>query len=320
MLNHFDIMDLRLFLQIAEANSLRRGADLACLSAPAASARIANLEARTATKLLVRSSKGVTLTLAGQAFFHHAKLILSHVENLKADIEAYANSVRGHLRIAANPMAVTEFLPRLLQRYIAAHADVQLDLREMFSSDIVRWVTAGNSDIGIVLGNVRTEALEVLSCWDSRLCLVTALDHPLAGSARVSFAEALQFEFVDFPEGSPPYGPLHQAADELGTRVRTRVRAVTFESFCRLVEAGIGIGVSPEHPAHRAARSMSIAVIPIEDDRASLTGSLCARRFKALPAFARDFVTLLISDSQESAPAIVGGLAGITCSPIDELE
>lgn len=301
-MDHFDMTDFRLFIQIAESNSLRKGADLACMSAPAASARISNLEARTATKLLVRSSKGVTLTLAGQAFFHHAKLILSQVESLKGDIEAYANSIKGHLRIAANPLVIMEFLPRLLRGYIAAHPDVRLDLRELFSSEIVRWVTAGNSDIGIILGNIRTEALEVLSCWETKLCFISALDHPLAGLTKVSFAEAFQYEFVDFPEDTPPYRPVHQAADGLGMRVRVRVRAVSYASFCRLVEAGIGIGICPEPSVRRAAQSMSIAVIPIDDENATVTASLCARRFKALPSFARDFVTLLMNDWHETSP------------------
>ena len=301
MLNHFDMTDFRLFIQIAESNSLRKGADLACMSAPAASARISNLEARTATKLLVRSSKGVTLTLAGQAFFHHAKLILGQVETLKGDIEAYANSIKGHLRIAANPLVIMEFLPRLLRGYIATHPDVRLDLRELFSSEIVRWVTAGNSDIGIILGNIRTETLEVLSCWETKLCFISALDHPLAGLTKVSFAEAFQYEFVDFPEDTPPYRPVHQAADELGMRVRVRVRAVSYASFCRLVEAGIGIGICPEPSVRRAAQSMSIAVIPIDDENATVTASLCARRFKALPSFARDFVTLLMNDWHETS-------------------
>ena len=300
-MNHFDMTDFRLFIQIAESNSLRKGADLACMSAPAASARISNLEARTATKLLVRSSKGVTLTLAGQAFFHHAKLILSQVETLKGDIEAYANSIKGHLRIAANPLVIMEFLPRLLRGYIATHPDVRLDLRELFSSEIVRWVTAGNSDIGIILGNIRTETLEVLSCWETKLCFISALDHPLAGLTKVSFAEAFQYEFVDFPEDTPPYRPVHQAADGLGMRVRVRVRAVSYASFCRLVEAGIGIGICPEPSVRRAAQSMSIAVIPIDDENATVTASLCARRFKALPSFARDFVTLLMNDWHETS-------------------
>ena len=294
--------DFRLFIQIAESNSLRKGADLAFLSAPAASARIANLEARTSTKLLVRSSKGVTLTLAGQAFFHHAKLILGQVETLKSDIEAYANSIKGHLRIAANPMVIMEFLPKLLRGYLTTHPDVRLDLRELFSSEIVRWVTAGNSDIGITLGNVRTETLEVLSCWETRLCFMTALDHPLAGLAKVSFAEALRYEFVDFPEDSPLSRSLHQAAAGVNLQVRTRVRVVSHAANCRLVEAGIGIGIGPEPSVRRAAQSMSIAVIPIDDENATVTASLCARRFKALPSFARDFVALLINDWHETSP------------------
>jgi len=300
-LNHFDMTDFRLFIQIAESNSLRKGADLVFLSAPAASARIANLEARTGIKLLVRSNKGVTLTVGGQAFLHHAKLILGQVGTLKDDLEAYTNSIKGHLRIAANPMAIMEFLPKLLQEYIATHPDVHLDLCELFSSEIVGWVTGGNSDIGIVLGNVRTEALEVLSYWETGLFLITALDHPLAGSAKVSFAEALQYEFVDYPEGSPVYRPIHQAADTLGVPVRTRVRAVSHESLCRLVEAGIGIGISAGPSGQRAAKSMAIAVIPIDDENANLTQSLCARRFKALPSFARDFVTLLMNGWPETA-------------------
>jgi hypothetical protein len=47
---------------------------------------------------------------------------------------------------------------------------------------------------------------------------------------------------------------------------------------------------------------MAIAVIPLVDEIATLSGSLCARRFKALPSFARDFVTLLINDSHETSP------------------
>ena len=300
-MNHFDMTDFRLFIQIAESNSLRKGADLAFLSAPAASARISNLEARTATKLLVRSSKGVTLTLAGQAFFHHAKLILSQVESLKGDIEAYANSIKGHLRIAANPLVIMEFLPRLLRGYIATHPDVRLDLRELFSSEIVRWVTAGNSDIGIILGNIRTETLEVLSCWETKLCFISALDHPLAGLTKVSFAEAFQYEFVEYSEGSPLSRLLHEAADALSVQVRTRVRVVSYSAICRLVEAGIGIGIGPEPSVRRAAQSMSIAVIPIDDENATVTASLCARRFKALPSFARDFVTLLMNDWHETS-------------------
>jgi len=93
---------------------------------------------------------------------------------------------------------------------------------------------------------------------------------------KVSFAEALQFEFADFPEGSPVYRRFTRQR-WTGTPVRTRVRATSHASFCAWVEAGIGIGVGPEPSVRRAAKSMSKSPLSrSDDDNALLTGSLFA--------------------------------------------
>ena len=68
MAMHFDLVDLRLMVHIADANSMTRGAELSFISLPAASTRIKNLEESIGTKLLYRTSQGVTLTPPGQAF------------------------------------------------------------------------------------------------------------------------------------------------------------------------------------------------------------------------------------------------------------
>ena len=65
MLTHFDFADLRLFIRIAEENSLTRGAERVHMSLPAASTRIKNLEEALGAKLLYRASNGVTLTPPG---------------------------------------------------------------------------------------------------------------------------------------------------------------------------------------------------------------------------------------------------------------
>jgi len=58
----FDLVDLRLMVRIAEADSLTKGAEAAHMSAPAASTRIKNLEESLGVQLLHRSSQGVTIT------------------------------------------------------------------------------------------------------------------------------------------------------------------------------------------------------------------------------------------------------------------
>ena len=62
MAAHFDLPDIKLFVNIAEANSLTRGAERSHMSLPAASIRIKNLEEGLGVKLLYRTSQGVTLT------------------------------------------------------------------------------------------------------------------------------------------------------------------------------------------------------------------------------------------------------------------
>jgi len=69
---HFDLIDLRLFVNISEQNSLTGGAERSHMSLPAASARIKNLEDSFGTRLLHRTGQGVTLTPPGQALLHHA--------------------------------------------------------------------------------------------------------------------------------------------------------------------------------------------------------------------------------------------------------
>ena len=152
---HFDLTDLRLLVHVAEANSLTRGAERSHLSLPAASTRIKNLEESVGAKLLYRTSQGVTLTPPGQAFVHHARLVLGQIEHLRGDMQEYARGIKGHLRVFANTTALGEFLPPVLRAYLLSHPDVNIDLRERLSHDIVRAVSEGQTDIGIVAGTVR---------------------------------------------------------------------------------------------------------------------------------------------------------------------
>src|SRR3990172_5857823 len=158
----FEVTEIRLFVNIAETNSLTGGAERSHMSLPAASTRIKHIEDRLGTKLLYRSSHGVTISPAGQAFLHHGRLMLSQLENLRCDLQEYARGVKGHVRINANTTSITEFLPAILKRYLVTHPDINIDLRERLSHEIVHAVNHGSTDIGIIAGNVHTGSLEIL--------------------------------------------------------------------------------------------------------------------------------------------------------------
>ena len=300
---HFDLVDLRLMVRVAEANSLTRGAEASHISLPAASTRIKNLEESLGLKLLYRTSQGVTLTPPGQAFVQHARTVLGQLEHLSADLQEYAKGIKGHLRVYANTTALGEFLPPVLRSYLLAHPDVNIDLRERLSHDIVRAVSEGQTDIGIVAGLVRTENLETLPYRRDRLVLVVPKDQALAGRQEVAFAETLDCDHVGLQESSAIHAFLRQVCDQLHQPLRLRIQVGNFEAACRMVEANVGVAILPESAARRHAQTMAIAIVPLSDPWAVREMKICVRSFEALPAFARELVDLLVGDARAAARA-----------------
>ncbi|EJN07626.1 LysR substrate-binding domain-containing protein [Herbaspirillum sp. YR522] len=290
---HFDITDLRLLAAIAETNNLTRGAQRCHLSPAAASVRIKNIEQSIGAKLLLRSSQGVTLTAPGQAYVHHARLVMAQLEHLRHDISEYGRGIKGHLRLAASVTAIAEYLPAVMGRFLSSHPDVSIDLRERPSPDVVRAVSEGRADLGIIAGPVRTESLEVRPYRSDRLALVVPHGHALADSQAVHFAQTLAYDYVCLPEGTGLYAFVMQQVRELNAEINMRVQIGNFDACCRMIAENVGIGILPLSAATRLSQQAAVRIVPLADDWALRELSLCARSFDLLPGFARDLVAVL---------------------------
>jgi DNA-binding transcriptional LysR family regulator len=301
MANHFDLTDLQLIVNIGDASSLTRGAEKSHLSLPAASNRVKNLEDHFGTRLFHRNSQGVTLTASGEAFLRHARLVLRQIDHLRGDIHEYARGIKGQIRMVANTTAMTEFMPAVLSRYLSSHPDVTVELRERLSYLVVKAVSEGSADIGIVAGRPAASDLEYLPYREDRLVLVTPMDHPLAADGDVAFANTLTYEYVGLSEWSAIHAFLIQAADNLGHPFRFRVEVGSFEAVCRMIEAGVGIGVVPELAAQRYAQRLNIRLVRLSDDWAERKLHICVRQLAQLPSFARELVAMLTEDATHAS-------------------
>lgn len=290
---HADLIDLGLIAAIAEANSLTKGAEKCHLSLPAVSVRIKNLEEGIGAKLMYRSRQGVTLTPAGQSLLRHARIVLAQMEQLRGAMQEHGRGIKGHLRVYASATAMAEFLPNVMQSFLSSHPDVNVDLKERMSADIVRAVAEGQTDIGIVSGTPKTENLEILPYFDDRLVLAVPANHLLANETAVSFSETLAHEHISLQEGSGVFTFIQNKADELGKAVKLRIQVASFETSARMIQAGVGIGVMPESAARRHSQNMDIRIVALTDAWALRRQYICVRSFAALPAFALELIEML---------------------------
>jgi molybdate transport repressor ModE-like protein len=79
----FDLIDLRLFLFVAEAASITHGAERAGMALASASERIREMEQSLGAPLLERHRRGVRATAAGSALAHHAQLVVQQLERMR---------------------------------------------------------------------------------------------------------------------------------------------------------------------------------------------------------------------------------------------
>jgi len=295
MSTRFDLIDLRLFVHVAEAGSITHGAVRANMTLASASERIRAMEDALSAPLLERKRRGIQLTSAGRVLLHHAWVVTQQLEQMRGELANFGKGLRGHVRLLSN-IGAMEFLPAPLAAYLSAHPNIDVDLEHHGSGEIVRDIAAGRGDIGIVGETVDPAAeLENFPFAEIRLVLVTPLRHPLSRRRKIAFREALDRELVGFAAGSPMQDLLNYHAFRAGRRLKLRIRLNGSDLMCQMVEKGIGVAILPETAARRCQRSMAIQAIPLTDTWALRQLTICVRSFRSLPVHAQRLVEFLSS-------------------------
>ena len=286
----FDLVDLQLFIAIADARSITRGADHVHLALASASARIKGLEAALGTALLKRGRRGVELTAAGESLLDHARIIMHNVDAMRGDLVAFSRGMKATVRLLANTAGLSEYLPRALAAFLAEHPHVSIDVEERESTDIAQAIATGAADLGLAAEHALPDSLERILFSEDRLVIVAARGDELAKRRQVDFSEVVGRDFIGLTAASALHGHIAGHAARLGARLRFRARLNNFDAIGQMVAAGIGIAVMPDVAAKRCARSMPICRLRIRDPWANRKLAICARSFRALPRPAQQLV------------------------------
>ncbi len=272
---------MALFVRAAELRSLTKAAEASHIGLAAASRRMALLEHRFKTTLLERSSRGVELTPAGASLLPHAKALLVGINQMQAEMRDHANGRKGSLRILANTSVMTESLPEDLAGFARQNPDVRLLLEERWSSEIVRLLLAAEGDVGIIVEGTRTEGLETFPYSTDRIAVVMPADHPLARVPEMKFADVLDDDLIALESGSSMMRLLAEQAVIAERTLQLRVAVRSFEAVCRMVQAGLGLGLLPYQAASVLGKGLGLAVRPLTEEWAERRMLICVRKERA---------------------------------------
>ncbi len=289
----FDLADLRIFLAAVDGGSLTAAAARNNIVVAAVSARIRRLETAFNLELFVRTGRGIKPTAPGEMLAHHARRVLEEARKTELELEEFAYGRSGGVRLLSNTNMLFEHMPKAIGTFLAANPEISVTISDKPSLEVVNMLRNGDADIGVVAASADMTGLERFEFVPDRLVLVAATDRPLEDS--VSFARILDLPIIGVAADAALSQFLSRQANELGRRVKIRMRTEGFESLCAMVESDAGVGIVPESAARRHGKIMNIRSVAIAENWSSRKLYLCVRNRQQLPRYAQRLLAHLLA-------------------------
>lgn len=144
-----ELRHLRYFKVVAELQHFHKAANKLCISQPALSNQIRQLEQELNTKLFERVGRGVRLSENGELVLSSAKRILNEVELLKESVADLESGQAGSLKIGVLQSINALYLRKLVVEFDRSNPNVRLHIEEMTNHEIEEKLTSGDIDIGV---------------------------------------------------------------------------------------------------------------------------------------------------------------------------
>ncbi|WP_244171090.1 LysR family transcriptional regulator [Xanthomonas populi] len=162
------------FTAVVEAGSFVRAMEVVGLSKPAVSRHVNELEQHLGTRLLQRTTRRLSLTGEGQAYYQRCKDILLAVQEAEAEVGASALQAQGRLRIGAPQTFGALHLAALWGRFAARNPQVTLDI--VLSDRVVDLIEEGY-DLVVRIARLSDSSLVSRPLARTRMVLCASPDY-----------------------------------------------------------------------------------------------------------------------------------------------
>jgi len=267
---------LRVFAQVVESGGFSRAADRLDLSTTAVSRQVAELEAHLQTRLLNRTTRRLSLTESGQAFYGRAVQLLHDLEEAEQEASKATITPRGTIRLTTSLNFGTRQVAPAIAAFVARHPGVKFDVQ--LSDRIVDLVEEG-FDLAIRIGGGGSENLVARKLGETRLVACASPEYLARRGTPATPQDLARHDCFTYEYASPRSqwrfgardgreeavrvsGPVHSNSGDLNAALAVRGAGVAFEPDFIVgddLAAGRLVALLPDYAA---ARSPIYAVYP----------------------------------------------------------
>lgn len=254
------IQAIRLFIRVVDLGSFSKAAVDLRIGQPSATKLVAQLEKQLGSRLLHRSTHGVTPTEIGSLYYEKCKLIAHHVEEAQTVAGLLQSQVQGVLRISSSVAFGRRILTPLVMRFMREHPQLQVELN--FDDRYVNLVEQG-VDVAIRMGRLEDSSLGARYLGINPWVLVASEAYLAAHGTPQQPTDladhpALVYSTV---QGDARWHFTNAKGKTLSVAVKGPLRSNNLSALLSGARQGMGLAVLPRYVAHESISSA--ALVPL---------------------------------------------------------
>ncbi|MEE2968901.1 MAG: LysR family transcriptional regulator [Pseudomonadota bacterium] len=270
-----ELRQLRYFVQIADAGSVRTAATRVRIAQSALSRQVAALEDELGVKLLERHARGVTPTHAGARLRARAVAILSQIEDIRAEIMAEGDAPAGTATIGASAGASRLLYGRLVEHFTDAYPQIKLNLVEGAPYLLLEGLDTGRIDLAVMVDPEPRPSLAFEPLATEQVYLIGALDDARLPAASAQVSDLAELPLILLPRPAGSRMSFERAGAAAGVRLNVAYEIDNQDVTKDLIARGLGFGLLPYSTIERDVSRKGYAALPV--DGLTLSRTLVSR-------------------------------------------
>ncbi|NLD84408.1 MAG: hydrogen peroxide-inducible genes activator [Actinomycetales bacterium] len=273
------VMQLRVFLAVAERLHFRSAAEDLRMSQPSLSQALATLEEGLGLHLVERSTRSVLITPAGQQILPYARAAVVAMDAVADAAAGSGGPLFGQLRIGVIPTAAPYLLPGLLPALAEEFPDLRPRIVEDQTARLVEGLRSGVIDVAIMALPTDATGIAATPLYSERFALLVPSDHELAGRSGLSPDVLVDQPLLLLDEGHCLREQTVQLCRQVSAPVlgREESRAASLATAVHCVAGGLGVTIVPESAVGPETRGPGIGVAWFADPSPGRTMGLFLR-------------------------------------------
>ncbi len=289
------LRQLKVFAAVARNLSFTRAAEELCLTQPAVSMQVKQLEGQLNVPLFEQLGKKIFLTDAGREVFQYSRAVTQLLDELETVLENLKGVGHGRLRIAVATTA-NYFVPTLLGTFCRRFPDVSVSLDVTNREELLGQLAANEVDL-VIMGQPPGEMdLEAAPFMDNPLVIVAPPDHPLAGKSKIPLSRLEQETFLVRESGSGTRNAMERFFREHGMSITTGMEVGSNEAIKQSVQAGLGLGLLSRDTLDMELELGRLKVLDVAEFPILRHWFVVHRRGKRLSGAAESFKRFLLQE------------------------